>query len=200
MYKGFIILKDVLPKLYLDKLLLVIRALTILIWIIAMWMSVEIKTEMQVGFVIVIFFSDALDGIISRHFTSPRQQYWFRIMDSTVDKFGILIFLGTLFFLKRIKVSSFFIIIGYNILLVIFPIIYIFGNSLKRTEWIQATIWSRIYAISVGVFCFLATISNNALQYGSWWEGYFVVLGIVSFISHLRKIKKLKENINYDCI
>lgn len=185
-------LQDILPKFYLDKVLLVIRALTILIWVMAMWMSVEIKIEIQVCFVTIIFLSDALDGIISRRFTVPRQQYQFRIMDAAVDKFGILFFLGTLFCLGRINMSSLFIILGYNIFLVVFPFIYILGNSSKKVDWIQATIWSRIYAISVGLFCFAATISDVALRYCSWWALYFIVLGIMSFVSHLNKMKRIK--------
>lgn len=191
-------LKDIFPKLCLDKVLLVIRVIIISIWIIALWKSNDIKLETQIAFVAIIFISDALDGIFSRRFTLPKQQYWFRIFDATVDKLGIIFFLGTLFYLKRIDISLLLIIIGYNVLLVICPLIYIFGKSIKRVDCIQATIWSRFYAVSVGLFAFGAASSKVALQYRSLWAFYFTTIGIVSFFSHIYKVKKIKgENINY---
>lgn len=191
-------LKSILPKLCLDKVLLVIRIIIISIWIIALWKSHDIKLEIQIAFVAIIFISDALDGIFSRRFTLPSQQYWFRIFDATADKLGILFFLGTLFYLKRISISSLLVIIGYNVLLVIFPLTYIFGKSIKRVDCIQATIWSRFYAVSVGLFCFGAASSNLALRYSSLWALYFITLGVVSLFSHIYKVKRIKEeNTNY---
>lgn len=195
LFKG---VKDFLPKLCLDKVLLIIRVVIISIWIVALWKSYDIKFEIQIAFVAIIFISDALDGIFSRRFTLPEQQYWFRIYDATADKLGILFFLGTLFYLKRINISLLLVIVGYNILLVIFPLIYIFGSSIKRVDCIQATIWSRFYAVSVGLFCFSAASSNLALQYSSLWALYFTTLGVVSLFSHMYKVKKVKgENTNY---
>lgn len=185
-------LEQIFTRMCWDKVLVTIRAITILIWIFAMWSSLELKIEIQLFFVVVIFLSDAFDGMYSRRYTHPKQQYWFRIIDSTVDKLGILFFMVTLFDLERIKVCNLFIIIGYNFLLIIFPVVYIFGKSLKNVDKIQATMWSRFYAVSVGLFCFGAAISNIAIKYSFLWTIYFSVLGIISVFSHINKLKKIK--------
>lgn len=48
---------------------------------------------MAIAFMAIIFVSDALDGMISRRFCSPLEQYKFRISDAAIDKVGILAFL-----------------------------------------------------------------------------------------------------------
>lgn len=184
--------KNIVAKLRLDIILLCIRAVTIVIWISIILLSVEMSLLLQIIFMAIIFLSDALDGIISRKYCLPLQQYNFRIMDAAVDKIGILLFLVTLFALKRISCITLFIIIGYNLLLILFPVVYIFVKSTKNVNWIQATMLSRFYAISVGLFCFLSIVYNTELKYEKIWGWYFLILGMFSLTSHILKIKKIK--------
>lgn len=123
--------KTIIYKLRLDIILLCIRVCTIILWISILWLSIEIDLLLQIIFMLIIFVSDALDGIISRRFCLPLQQYKFRILDALVDKMGILGFLLTLFCLRRISYMTLSVIIGYDLLLVIFPIVYIIKGFKK---------------------------------------------------------------------
>lgn len=188
--------RNVLAKLRLDLALLSIRAVTIVVWLGFLWMSIEMQLSLQVCFTAIIFLSDAFDGIISRKFCLPLEQYRFRILDTVVDKIGILLFLVTLLYLKRISHTVIYLIMGYHILLILFPIAYILSGHSKNIAWIQATMCSRLYAISIGLYCFFSIVCDTALAYKREWALYFLVLGMVSLVSHIVKIKKLKEHYN----
>lgn len=186
-------LSDLMPNLHIDILLLILRALTIIAWIILIMREINVSIYLQLTFVAIIFISDALDGMISRRFSSAPRQYLFRILDALVDKVGMLFFLFALLSIGHISISNFFVIIGYNILLVILPLTNIFGGDTKQLSYIQATIWSRFYAISVGIFCFLSINVKFVIQANQLASFYFVALGLISFISHFLKIRKIKE-------
>lgn len=185
--------KNIIAELRLDKVLLIIRIGIIAIWISFLWKSVEMHFSLQLLFTIIIFMSDALDGMISRRFCTPLEQYKFRILDAVVDKIGILGFLITLFWMGRSSYNTIFTIIGYNLLLIAFPLIYISRGSSKNVAWIQATVFSRFYAISVGMYCFFAIVNDIGLRYESAWSVYFFILGIIALISHVIKINKIKN-------
>lgn len=185
--------KKVISTIRWDILLLKIRAITIVLWITMLWTSVSIKFSLQLFFVLVIFLSDALDGMISRRNCLPLEQYRFRILDAIIDKIGILAFLTTLLFQDRISITLLLVIIGYNMLLEIFPIIYILQRKKERkVDWIQATIFSRFYAISIGLYCFWSMTYRVKLKCEREWIIYFLILGLVSLISHIIKIIKIK--------
>lgn len=160
-----------------------------------LWTLVSIKFSLQLFFVLVIFLSDALDGMISRRICLPLEQYRFRILDTIIDKIGILVFLTTLLLQDRISITLLLVIVGYNILLEIFPIIYILQRKKERKiDWIQATIFSRFYAISIGLYCFWSMSYRVKLKYEREWIIYFLILGLVSLISHICFFK-IRENI-----
>ena len=174
----------------IDIILLAVRLFTISIWSYFLLHAANPSIFFQLCFVSIIFFSDAIDGIISRRFSTPSHQFLFRILDTFIDKIGILAFLITLLFLGSIQLSVFFIIIGYNVLLVIPPIVkFLYGND-RHLKWIQATFWSRFYAFSVGIFCFMAANFNLSFFAGEICS-YFLFLALFSFISHIIKIRNI---------
>ncbi|MCI9447191.1 MAG: hypothetical protein HFH36_07305 [Lachnospiraceae bacterium] len=185
-------MKENIAKLRLDLVLLGVRAVTIVFWLYILWMSIEVRLSLQIFLMMVIFLSDALDGVISRKFCLPSQQYRFRILDAVVDKIGILAFLMMLLYLGRIGLDVLWMIVGYNVLLLVFPFFYILGRRSQNIAWIQATLFSRLYAASVGVYCFFSIISDSGLKYGKEWFVYFLIAGVVSLSSHIIKVKKVK--------
>lgn len=187
--------KNIIAELRLDRVLLIIRMGIIIIWLGTLWNSVKLDFFIQLLFTVIIFLSDALDGMISRRFCAPLEQYRFRILDATVDKVGILGFLLTLFCLGRSSYNTIFAIIGYNILLVVFPLMYMWRGLSKNVAWIQATGVSRFYAMSVGLYCFFALVNDTSLEleYERVWFVYFFVLGIIALTSHVIKINNIKN-------
>lgn len=174
----------------IDIVFLAIRLSTIIIWSYFLLGATTLPIFFQLCFVSIIFLSDAFDGIISRRFSTQSHQFLFRILDTFIDKIGILAFLVTLLYLRLIQVSVFFIIIGYNVLLVVPPIIKLLYGIDNHLNWIQATFLSRFYAFSVGIFCFLAA-NFNLNSFTGEICSYFLVLALLSFISHIIKIRNI---------
>lgn len=175
---------------YIDIILISVRFSTIIIWSFFLLGTINSSIFFQSCLASIIFLSDAIDGIISRRFSTPSHQFLFRILDAFIDKIGILIFLVTLLFLRLIGVSVFFVIIGYNVLLVVPPIVKLLHGIDIHLSWIQATFWSRFYAFSVGVFCFLAA-NFNLSSYDREICSYFLIIALFSFISHIIKIRNI---------
>lgn len=185
-------MKENMAKLRLDLVLLGIRAITIALWLFILWTSIEVGLSLQIFLMMIIFLSDALDGVISRKYSLPSQQYRFRILDAAVDKIGIFGFLAMLLYLGSISYDVFFAILGYNALLLAFPFFYILGGHSQNVAWIQATLFSRLYAASVGVYCFFSIISDSGLKHREEWFVYFLIIGGISLGSHIIKVKKVK--------
>lgn len=180
------------PKLRVDLFLLIVRGGVIALWAVLLGNSVQMSIPVQIFFATIIFFSDALDGVFSRRFTTSTQRYQFRILDAFVDKIGILLFIVTLITLKKIPYITPIIIISYNVILVLPPILKILIGEQKNLQWIQATFWSRFYAFCVGIYCLLSITTDIAVRYKLAISFFFLVLGIISFISHAQKIRRLK--------
>lgn len=183
---------DNTPKLRVDLFLLIVRGCVIAFWVCLLRNSVQMSILLQIIFTVIIFISDALDGVFSRRFTTSTQRYQFRILDAFVDKIGILLFIITLVTLKKVPYITPIIIISYNIILVLPPVFNILMSEQKSLQWIQATFWSRFYAFCVGIYCFLSIITDIAVKYKLTISSFFLVLGIISFISHAQKIRRLK--------
>lgn len=182
---------QLISQIHFDVILLTIRIFTIVIWLILLQQAKTFALNVHICFMMIIFFSDALDGIISRRFSSAKEQYYFRIADATVDKVGILLFMVLLLKLNLISIQISCVIIVYNILLVIFPIIKIIDKSQENIELIQATLCSRIYTLSVGIYFFISIISDILVP-NNIGLIYFVILGFISIISHIVKIKNAR--------
>lgn len=180
------------PKFRMDLFLLVLRGGVIALWVALLGNSVQMSILLQIAFATIIFISDALDGVFSRRFTTSAQQYQFRILDAFVDKIGMLLFVITLVALKKMPYITPAIIIGYNVILVLPPILKIFISDQKDIQWIQATFWSRFYAFCVGIYCLLSIMTDIAVKYKLTASFSFLVLGFISFISHAKKIKQLE--------
>lgn len=181
---------NIMPKLHVDICCLLLRILTILIWVGALMQGRKLSVAIQTVFVGVIFITDAMDGMISRRFSTERQKYYFRILDAFVDKVSMLFFLLVLFFLHYFELPLLICIIAYNVVLTLPVIIKILCSTEKKLSWIQATLISRLYAMSVGIFCFLVLNIDFVKEYQNISFLYFVILGILSLFSHLIKIKK----------
>lgn len=182
-----------ISKYRIDLVLLFIRAVVIIVWGILLLSGKSLRLETQIAFTGIIFLSDAFDGIFSRRFVSKPSQYIFRIADSFVDKVGILFFLIVLLQLNYLPLSTASAIVIYNIILVLPPVVKILQGEQREYCLIQATFWSRFYACSVGIYCLSSIVTNFSFKYERIILCYFIVIGILSLLSHLEKIRKLEE-------
>lgn len=193
-----ILLRTYKPKYHFELIFLVLRLTAILVWLTFLIYYKNIALYLQLILANIIFVTDAMDGVISRRFTSPNEQYLFRILDALVDKIGIILFLTILVALDKISSKVFLIIICYNALLAIPAILRVFSTEKKELGWIQATLISRLYAFSVGITCLIACNVQFTKEISNLLFGYFILLSVISYISHIVKIVRLKRGIFYE--
>lgn len=184
---------DRLSKYRIDLFLLSIRVVVLLLWGTILLTKQQFGNGVQIVFAGIIFLSDAFDGIFSRRFVPKPSQYTFRMADSFVDKMGILLFLIILLQLHDLPLSTAIIIVTYNIILVLPPVLKIVSGRRGSYGWIQATFWSRFYAFSVGIYFLSAIMTEIPIKHEVFFSYYFVVIGIFSLLSHLIKIQNLEE-------
>ncbi len=181
-----------LNRIHMEFFLLIVRFFAIITWIFMLYSRRSISIQHQIFLLFIIFVSDALDGVISRQGQNSEKKCTFRLLDSTVDKLGILFFLISLIDTGRIGHMTPLCIIIYNII-ISFVAVYIKKlHKKQRLDYIQATLCSRFYAICVGIYCFVAnniTIVDVGDKHVMW---FFLGLGFLSLISHALKFKRIK--------
>lgn len=171
-----------------------IRAFSFVPLILSTFNILNVSLLSQIVLSTIIVTSDKYDGEISRKNNDEKNKLIFRIVDTTVDKTGILLCLIGMLITGKVSILYTSILLGYNSILLGAGAINLLTTKDKKESTVQGLSISRLFTALTGLsFLLFNNIEvSNIFQY--LITAVMGTLGVSSLATHL--IDKKNQNIN----